>query len=451
MTIYLNKDPVYSNKPHEVDASKDGWYEYTGKSEELVGATSLLFHVDGKMTNKDNIEIDLTVQTRDNEFGNKYLNETVINSDTDYRLSPVSNRVRYTIRADLELSLERFQIFTNKADKGLPTSTRVAQTVLAPDAVKDKNITLAIYETDSGDKVTEKSYKQSELRSENALRIPADVLEKADHKNYEVRIEGYDQNKIWVRDGEGSIDTDGYTSQEKTLTIDDANDDGDVKFKGVVMTERERGRDIAVFNESWTIKKIAEPKVKSGYGYVFEPTLAYANDLLNDVKNRINDVNFAPDMSVSVDHRLIDPSLEYVDPDADYQDDDRVKVGLLNTETPAPNKLDSSYELPQLYLEQGTGLTYSGNQKENGEMTGQALDAGHALYVPVWIEDHGTYDAVIQNEQPIGSNFMNVDLLRHVNVTAYMFSHTDSDTPNEDELLVHPMIQKDIPSEWGGE
>jgi hypothetical protein len=448
VTIYLNKDPVYSDKPHEVDVTKDGWYKYTGKQEELDGAVSLLFHVDGKMTNKDTIEIRLTVQTQDNEFGNQYLNETVINSDTDYRLSPVSNRVRYAIRADLELALERFQIYTNKADRGLPTNTRVGQVVLEPESVKDQNITLAIYDTETGEKVASKTYKQHELRNENAILIPPDGLVKADKRNYEVRLEGYDKNKIWVRDGEDAIDTDGYTSKEGTLTIDDADSHGDVKFKGVVMTERELRKDMAVFYETWNMKDIPEPTVKSGYGYSFNPRLLYANDLLNDVKNRIPDVNFSPEMSALVDHNLIDSSLEYYDPDADYRDGDKVEVKFLRTESPGANKLDSSYQLPQLYLEQGTGLTFTGNQKENGEMTGLPLDAGHELYVPVWIDRVGIYDTVIRNEKPIGSNFMNVDLLRHVNVSAYMFSHTDSDTPEGDELLIHPMVQKDIPSDW---
>lgn len=450
VTIYLNKHPVYSSKPQDVDVSRNGWYEYTGEPSELEDAVSLLFHVDGKMTSKDDIEININIQTANNEFGNKYLNETVINSDTDYRLSPVSNRVRYTIRADLELALERFQIYTNKADKGLPTSTRVAQTVLAPDAaVKDKNITLAIYNTDSGDKVTEKTYKQSELRSENAIQIPSDALEQADRKNYEVRIEGYDEDKIWVRDGEGSIDTDGYTAKEGTLTIDDANEDGDVLFKGIVMTERERGEDMSVFHESWNVEKIPEPEVKSGYAYEFNPTLSYSNELLNDVENRIEDVSFAPEMSVFVDHRLIDPSLEYYDSDVDYEDDDKVKVGFLKTESPTTNTIESSYQLPQVYLEQGTGLTYTGNQKQNGEMEGEPLDAGYKLYVPVWIEESGVYDTMIRNDKPIGSNFMNVDLLRQVDVPAYMFHHTDSETADDDELLIHPMVQQDIPIDWG--
>lgn len=448
VSIYLNRSLVDTDKPHMVDVTKGGWYRYTGKQKELDGAVSLLFHVDGKMTNKDTIEIRLSVQTEDNEFGNQYLNETVINSDTDYRLSPVSNRVRYAIRADLELALERFQIYTNKADGGLPTNTRVGQVVLDPESVKDKNITLAIYDMKTGKKVASKTYKQKDLRNENAMLIPPDGLVKADKRKYEVRLEGYDKDTIWVRDGEDAIDTDGYTAKEATLTIDDAETNGDVKFKGVVMTERVLNKDMSLFYETWNMKDIPEPKVKSGYGYSFSPKLLYTNDLLNDVKNKIPGVNFSPEMSAFVDHNLIDPSLEYYDSEADYRNGEKVKATFLRTESPGANKLDSSYQLPQLYLEQGTGLTFTGNQKEKGEMTGLPLDAGHELYVPVWIDHHGRYEATIRNEKPLGSNFMNVDLLRHVNVQAYMFSHTDSETPDEDELLIHPVAQKDIPSYW---
>ena len=387
VVIYLNKNPVYSDKPQDVDVAKGGWYEYTGEDDQLDGVVSLLFYVEGKMTNKDDINIDVTVQTNDNEFGDKYLNETVINSATDYKLSPVSNRVRYTIRADLELALERFQIYTNKADKGLPTSIRVAQTVAEPDVVKEKDITLAIYETDSGDKVAEKTYKQEDLERENEIKIPADVLEKATQKNYEVRIEGYDENKIWVRENEGSIDTDGHTSKEETLTIA-AAEAGDLTFEGVVMTERELGKDMEEFHETWTVEEIPEPDVKSGYGFTLQPKLEYTNELMSAVRGKINLIH-SPGVELAVDHRLIDPTLEYYDEDASYSGDEKVKLDMLREETPDGAVFTSSYGLPQMVLEQETGLMYTKNQKENGEIEGTPLQADNKLYVPVWIDDVG--------------------------------------------------------------
>jgi hypothetical protein len=443
VTIYLNKAPVYNTKPQTIDVSRNGWYEYTGNPNELDGAASLLFHVEGKMTNKDLIRIDINVGTAGNAFGDVYLNQTVINSDTDYRLSPVSNRVRYAIRADLELKIERFRIYTNKANEGLPTSIRVAQTVLEPDAVEDKDITLAIYNTENGDKVTEKTYKQTELRRENEIPIPSDGLVRGEKYNYEVRLEGYDEDKIWVRDGEGAIDTDGYTSEERTLTISDADEHGDIFFKGAVMTERELGREIATYFETFKIPAVLEPVVKSGYGFELPVKTEYTNQLLNDVSNRIH-TTFTSDIQLEVDDQLLDDSLDYASGDSDS-----IVVPMDRTDASGVNKVTSEYRLPQLYMERKTGLPYTVNQKENGTVPSEdLLDAGHKLYVPVWIQDTGAYDVSVKNTEPIGSHFMNVNLLRHVHVEAYMFNHTDSDTPEGDELLIHPMEQDEIPRNW---
>jgi hypothetical protein len=440
--IYLNKNPVYSDRPHEIDTSKDGWYEYTGQQGQLDDAVSLLFHVEGLMTNKDDIEIKLTIQTRDNHFGDTYLNETVINSDTDYRLSPVSNRVRYAIRADLELALERFRIYTDKADSGLPTSIRVKQSVFNQSGVEDLPITLAIYDTETGDKVAEKTYKQHELEQENEIKIPADGLQKATHKNYEVRLEGYDENKVWVRNGEDRINTDGYTAEEKTLTTSDADANGNVKFTGVVMTERELGKGMVKYNETFTVPRIEEPEVKSGYGFNVNGKITYSNDIMNDIQSRLG-VPYAVDASLIVDNRLIDSSLEYYDKDAETS-----VVPMEQADASSGAHVTTTYQLPSFYLEQKTGLTYSANQKENGQMSHQAIDAGHRLFVPVWIQNTGAYDIGFKTDDSLGVNRINVNLLRHVNVEAYMFNHTDSKTSEKDELLIHPMLPDDIPENW---
>ncbi|WP_169911308.1 hypothetical protein [Evansella clarkii] len=448
--IYLNRSPVYDNRPHEIDASQGGWYEYTGEESELEGAVSLLFYVEGLMTNHDDIRINIGIQTEGNEFGDRYLSETVINSDTNYRLSPISNRVRYTIRADLELRLERFQVFTNKASKGLPTSVRVAQVVLDGDSVKDLPITLAIYDTDSGDKVTEKEYLQRDLQRENGITIPSDGLEPDQMKNYEVRIEGYDTDKIWVRDGEGSIDTNGHTSREETLTLDDADSDGNIVFRDVVMTERELGQDMVEYFETLTVYHIDNPSVKAGYGFELTAKVEYENDVMNEVRSRVEGVAFESDIDAAFHHKLFDPSLEFYDSDASYSGDDSITIPLLRDGlSPGVNRTASDYQLPHFYLEQGSGLTYTANQKESGELLLEdAVDAGHRLLVPVWIDDVGEYGMVISNTTPFGSHFMNFEIDRLVDVRAYMFHHTDSVTPDDDELLIHPMIQNDIPEDW---
>lgn len=439
VTVYLNDAAIYDSRPHEIDVTQGGWYKYTGDGQDLSNAISVLFHVEGLMTNTDDISIDVTVQTKDNKFGDKYLNETVINSATDYRLSPVSNRVRYLIRADLELGLERIRIYTDDHLKGLPVSVRVKQNVLDAERVKDQQLTLALYDADSGAKVAEKSFKQSELLRENNLLIPASVLVQAGVGTYEVRIEGYDDMVVWVKDGEGSLDTEGHTAVKKTLTNADKNALGEVKFKGVVMTEREIHRDMVSYYETLTIPKIVDPRVKAGYGFTFAPKVTYTNELMTETMSRTGLLNRV-DATLTLDRELMDKTLEYYDAASD------TGIIPMDSELVATTgeKVEADYSIPQMYLEQGSGNMYSGNQKENGEMTGTAIDAGHKLYVPVWIDEAGKYDAAFQSSKPIGAHRVNFNMMSQVDVYAYMFSYIDSETADNDGLLVHPMNQNDM-------
>lgn len=440
VAIYLNPEPIYSDAPHEIDVSQNGWTEYTGDTSQLEDAVSILFIVEGRMTNHDTIKINLMIQTNNNEFGDKYLNRTVINSDTDYRLSPVSNRVRYTIRADLELALERFQIYTNKASLGLPTSIRVDKTVLDRESVAGLPITLAIYETESGDKVASKTYTLSELKSENEIKIPSDGLVKGSHKNYTVKIEGFDTNKIWVKDGEGVINTDGYTSIEGTLTEADVNANGKIKFSGIVMTERELGQEMQTYAESVVITSIPDVNVKSGYGYEINPNVTYSNELMSAVQSQL-DVSYSVDTVLNVDNNLIDKTLAFYNTSGETS-----AIPLLRGDNSSGAEIITTYQFPQMYLEQGTGFMYTANQQE--DITGEPIDAGHKLYVPVWISDTGAYDTRFKSKEPLGVHRMDFNILNKVNVIAYMFSHTNSDTPIKDELLIKPIEQDEIPDDW---
>lgn len=450
--IFLNNRRIETNEPHKlnlVDGLKDGWYEYKGGKQDVSKAQSLYFIVEGVLKNTDDVRIEYGVKTQGNHFGDFYENETVINSSTNYKLSPISNRVRYQIRADLELKLERFQIYTNKASSGLPTSIRVNQVVLSGSNVKDLPITLAIYDKESGDKVVEKTYKQSELQNENKMTIPTDGLEKGDVREYEARIEAYDPERVWVRDGEGSIVTEGHTAQEGTLTEADANADGLIAFKGVTMTERELHGDMKVFNETLSVPVLDTKEVKAGYGFDLQSSLDYHNEALVSVMSHVPTVKTVTEMDAHVPYELMDTTLEYVDDTVIYASGDKLPIRLLFKDRDTVlNGTARDYQLPELYLEQGTGLTYSANQVANGEVKREALHAGHQLFVPVWLDELDTYEIDVTNETALGSHFMHVELEKSIDVSAYMFHHVDSNSPNGDEILIHPIEQDKIPPEW---
>lgn len=449
--IYLNKSYIYDDKPNKMDMSKDGWYKYTGKTSELKDAKSIYFIVNGLMTNKDDIQIDLLIQTKDNEFGNVYMNETVINSRTDYKLSPLSDRVRYTIRPDWELSMERIQIYTNKHDKGLPVRVRIGEQVLGDDkdAIKELTFDLSLYDMTTGDRVASKKIKQKDLKSETELTIPAEVLSKDEKHNYEARIENIDTDKIWAK--EPKIDTDGYTASEKVITNDDIKS-GEQKaaYKGVTMTERERGQDIVKYNETITVDELyvftVPQRTKTGYSYFFTGVLDYENEILSQVVSRVG-INTDSDANYAVSNQLLDSTFEHYD----AGDADGMSVMDLNTSLHSgSNTVQTVYGLDDVFIERGTGNTYTYEQtllEENADKdfinTSMIADSSYqeknVLYAPIWmdLDTNELFDIGFKSKDLIGSNHVSFDIDGSVEVQAHMFNHIESSTHQDDEILIH--------------
>lgn len=429
--VWLNDDEVVSSRPHEVDTSTGGWYKYTAATD-VSRARSVLFRVTGLMTNTDDIRLELTLQTADNDFGDKYLNETVINSDTDYRLSPVSNRVRYDIRADLELEFERLRIYTDTRDKGLKAWVRIKQNVLDAVRVADEPITVAVYDKATDAKVTDYTVSQKELQRETRIVIPVAGKAKGSSADYEVRFEGVNENRIWVKDGLDELDTRGYVASEVTLTDADKAADGSASYTGVVMTEREMGKGVVEHHETFRVHPLAKPVTKSGYGFPFTPQIDYTNSILTDAVSRIG-IKTNAAMTLSVDKRLLDTGYEFV-----TEAPMAVIPMSLETEMPAPVKEVARYDLPESAISTEDGLVYTLKQAEAGGFPGTYLPAGRKLYTPVWIAETGTYPMQIDHVARVGSNAIGYRLSTPVEVEAYMFSHADSGTPDEDELLLTP-------------
>ncbi len=101
------------------------------------------------------------------------------------------------------------------------------------------------------------------------------------------------------------IDTDGYTSSEETVKLN-AKESAELEYKGVIMTEREVGKEMKVFYETLTIPLKQLSKQKTGYGFELKTEASYNNELaaVYDIK-----------ANALVDKRLIDSHLNYVKKD----------------------------------------------------------------------------------------------------------------------------------------
>lgn len=423
IALYLNNKMVESTDPHDIDLTKNGWYKYTGGTQDITKAVTVLFHVEGVLANTDDVEIGFSVKTKDNNFGNMYLNETVINSATDYKLSPVSNRVRYTIRADAELDLERIRIYTANAKESLPVKVRINKDIIQ-DRAGTEPIKLSLYEKDTNKKVYEKSYTIGSLQQENDLEIPTAFLKKDTNKSYVVRVDGYNADRIYVKDGADSIDTLGYTASEKTIN-QKVIDDTELTYKGVIMTEREIGKSVESYYESVTLPLKEQSTLYSGYGLELNQDMEYKNDIGTSSVDAAN-------MAVFLDENVVDAPSQ-------HNLDGLNQINLISEESFSETSLIQTFKYPKVYINRKDGSILSDEQATNSSGS-DIVDAGNKVYVPVWLDKLGSYTHIFKNINPLGVNEINISATDSLDVKAYMFGHLDSETMNDDALLLTPNV-----------
>lgn len=430
VTIWLNDKVVNPVNPQKILLTgSGGWYKYTGGTQNITKAKTLLFHVEGVLANTDDIHIKLGVQTKDNAFGDVYLNETVINSATDYKLSPVSNKVRYIIRADVELNLERIQIYTENMTNGLPVNVRINKELIKPTAV-DEPLKLSIYNKTTGKKVFEKAFLVKDLLRENSLTIPANVLvgNKGSSNSYEVRVEGYNTDRVYVLPGTDKLDTLGYTASEKAITVNVPKDKptSPIEYKGAVMTEREIGKDIATYNETLTIPIETTKPTTSGYGISLSKTVKYGNDLGNTALIQAQ---------LEVDKRLADGNAGYT---TDAKNANLKNIQMISQNESVSGKTTTqTMTLPRVYMDSITGDIISEKDVIEKNLS-NVQDAGFKLYIPIWPDELGGFETHFMSTAPVGTNDVTFDIKDVIEVNSYMFGYLDSETLDKDALLVQP-------------
>ncbi|MEC2258871.1 fusion protein (includes pXO2-28-29-30), partial [Bacillus cereus] len=116
--IWLNNSFVESNNPNKIDLQSNGWYRYTGE-QDLSKVVSILLYINDSLSSRDVVKMNLVYGTHKNEFGDQYVSKTVVNTSVDYKLSPISNQVRYTIVANANVGLRKIRIDTASAESGL--------------------------------------------------------------------------------------------------------------------------------------------------------------------------------------------------------------------------------------------------------------------------------------------------------------------------------------------
>ncbi|HHP0992719.1 TPA: hypothetical protein ACR3OL_005233 [Bacillus anthracis] len=440
--IWLNNSFIESNNPNKIDLQSNGWYRYTGE-QDLSKVVSILLYINDSLSSSDVAKMNLVYGTHKNGFGDQYVSKTVVNTSVDYKLSPISNQVRYTIVANANIGLRKIRIDTAPAESGLPVTVRLDKDIVYEDSSKDE-ITVNLYDKADNRLVGSKVYTIGELTEEIKFKVDRKFLKKKSKRNYEVRFEKINKESIFVAEGKNKVDTDGYTSSEETVKAN-SKESTELKYKGVIMTEREVGKEMEVFHETLTIPLKQLPKQKTGYGFELKTEASYNNELA---------VPYDIKVGALIDKKLIDSHLNY------EQKEGNTYVPLEETNkniSSDKRNNDFTFELPHVNVEQKTGALFTDQQvKDKDSRIKNALkDGKRKLYAPIWA-DLGDYNIFVKSELPIGANKVNFEVTQPLHVYAFMYGTIGSDTLKDDEILVEPVDPRNPfsngkPSGWSDE
>lgn len=435
LKVYVNQQVVDVKDPNQVDVTKDGWmsYEDAKRDGELSKTKSIYFVIPGMLSNKDQPLIDLTFGTKDNQFHDIYYNSVLTNSDTHYPVSPISNKVSYQIKAQLELAIRKIQIYTADAKKGLPVKVYLDKSIMQ-EIGKQQQFELNLYRKDGNSKLASKVLSGSDDVSVVSMKIPSSGLSDADVHSYEARIEGYDSNRVYAIVDKSKVDTEGYTASKQDIY----SKDEDLNYKGVVMTEREVGFDMVKYYETIHVPVKKLPKTKTGYGYSLNDyQINYTNEL---GYKYVNIDDYKPELQFN--RLLIDKTLsdKFIDNHG---------YTILPLEKNGDSISDKSgmhykYQLPEVMIHQNDGFSYLKEDvmKLSEIKQKEYLDGGRKLYIPIWLKDLGNYDIYFGGGDQLGVNQVRLTVEQTLNVYAYMYEASHSKSINHDEVMLKPNISK---------
>jgi hypothetical protein len=333
------------------------------------------------------------------------------------------------VEPPIRIGFNKIQIYTDKADKGLPVTLSVDLQINDPEAISEK-LTLSLLEKDSNKKVYSKELSIEQLRNGVSFTIPSSNLRKNHKENYVALFENFDDKMIEVLADSSSINTDGYTSSETILSKDMNNPLEDLSYKGVVMTERTIGKEMVKYYETLTIKNEKLGRSKTGYGREMNQDVIYSNDLKN--------MNYKIGSKVFVSSELIDSYLSYP-----IKDNEAVieLVSKSKTTSSDGKTLTQKLALPKVHVERKTGALFSETQKVNHDSRIQyeLLDGGNKLYIPIWLDTLGEYNVRYESIEPIGANKVTFKVNDNLDIFAYMYASIGSDTIEDDEILIEPV------------
>lgn len=341
----------------------------------------------------------------------------------------------------IKTGLEKIQVYTAQASAGLPVKVNLSKVYNYPQNngdMADAKLNVSLYQGST--KIDSNTYTAKSLPESIDFKIPSSQLSVNQKKAYTVKLESYSKNEIDVISSAASVTTDGYTSSQSTLNVNNTS----LSFTGVIMTEREVGKNMVVYNESLQANLNKTEKKLTGYGFEYPINVVYKNDLGQ---------KFTSKFEFHVPKSLVDSYLTYP------VTNNRHKISFDETshnESKNQTVLTTTkrFELPKVNIEKRTGHLFSSSQIAGGDsrIKYEIIDGGRKFYTPIW-GDLGTYQLEVKNVDPLGVHKINLSMKQNLEIYAYMYGHMDSNTGKEDAIYLRPINADDpnYPANWTAE
>lgn len=338
----------------------------------------------------------------------------------------------YYKRPNTDIGFEKIQIYTAKANEGLPINLDF-NVIKINEVWQNDQVTVRVHQEETNDLVLEGEFTTAELDEGIELLVPSDYLSINTDNNYVATIHAADSRLTYIDPLADTIDTRGYTSSEQTVEAE-AGQDTELSFEGIVMTERNIDEKMATFNEYLTLPVTPMPGSRSGYGFELNQEFSYENEL------GVEDITLPDEFMVIADSSIVDGDF--------YETENGLTtIPLVHSEAASDNQLTRIYDFPQVFIERETGNILQNRESEEDR------DGRNNIYIPIWIDDLGVYDFTFENTEPLGVHHINLQIHNEIDVFAYMYAHMDSETVEDDAILISPVdvsspFSDGIPNGW---
>lgn len=348
----------------------------------------------------------------------------------------------------IKTGLEKIQVYTAPAAEGLPVKVTLSKENIYPETIEDMgDITLNVALYKGSTKIDSNTYSAKALPKNIDFHVPSGRVAVNEKSPYTVKLEGFSKNDIDVIADASEVTTDGYTSSEKKINIDmSTTNQSELEYTGVVMTEREVGKNMNVFYEQFSLPLEKLERMRTGYGFHMPLDVTYMNEI------GTGSTDFSFNMKVPED--IVDTT--YIT----YQTSDKTATVPLeqtkdNTATAGGKKTSvQKFELQHVNVEKQTGALFTDSQVQakDSRIKHDLVDGERKFYLPMWSRV-GDYSLSVESVKEIGVNEISFKVNHDLNVFAHVYAHMDSETIEDDAILFVPVdtenpFPEGLPEGW---